>query len=90
MNPLREISDDIDEKITLGKDLSIVFTHDKGKFLARVRPEIATDENGKEYLLRYVKEGAEGVASVNAPMVNQEPEVADEAPALGKRPAPEG
>ena len=47
MNPLREISDDIDEKITLGKDLSIVFTHDKGKFLARIRPEIATDENGK-------------------------------------------
>lgn len=32
MKPLRENVYDIDEKITMNKDLSIVFTRDNGKF----------------------------------------------------------
>lgn len=103
MNPLRELTDDIDEKITLNKDLSIVFTHDKGKFLARVRPEIGTDEAGNDYLIRYVRE-AGGPAGADTSMANQETNSAQltgnqsyagqspvlGSPVLGKRPQPEG
>jgi hypothetical protein len=32
MKPLRDSVHDIDDKITMHKDLSIVFTRDKGKF----------------------------------------------------------
>ena len=32
MKPLRENISDIDDKITMYKDLSVVFTRDKGKF----------------------------------------------------------
>jgi len=38
MKPLREQVHDIDDKITLYKDLSIVFTRDNGKFHQKCFP----------------------------------------------------
>jgi len=40
MKPLREQVHDIDDKITLHKDLAIVFTRDKGKFYRKCDAKI--------------------------------------------------
>jgi len=44
MKPLRDKIADIDDKITLYKDLSIIFTKDKGKFEQKCDPIIENDE----------------------------------------------
>ena len=55
MEVLREKVDDIDDKITMHKDLSIVFTRDKGKFHSKYT---ANQENG-ECVGYVVAEGAQ-------------------------------
>ena len=45
MKPLRDKVEDIDDKIIMYDDLSIVFTRDKGKFYQRFKPILQNDEN---------------------------------------------
>ena len=44
MKPIREFVDDIDDKITMYKDLTIEFTRDKGKFHSKYKPVIQKDD----------------------------------------------
>ncbi len=44
MKPLRELIHDIDDKITMHKDLSIEFTRDKGKFHSKYQAIIKKDD----------------------------------------------
>lgn len=59
MKPLREAEDDVDDKITMYKDLSIRFTKDKGKYLGDYKPEIGEDDTGNKHLVKYCKVGQE-------------------------------
>ena len=43
MKPLRDKVDDIDDKIIMYDDLSIVFTRDKGKFYKKFKPILEND-----------------------------------------------
>ncbi len=45
MKPLRDKVDDIDDKIIMYDDLSIVFTRDKGKFCKKFKPILENDSN---------------------------------------------
>lgn len=47
MQPLRESVDDIDDKITMFKDLSIRFTRDKGKYLGDYAAKANLDDGGR-------------------------------------------
>ena len=82
MAPLRETIDDIDDKITLFKDLKIRFTRDKGKWLGDYNPMTKQDESGQTYLVGYEK------ASGDAPMDadQNESQGTGTTSMLGKRP----
>ena len=50
MKPLRDKVHDIDDKITMHKDLTIEFTRDKGKFHSKFSPLIHSDDKQNLYL----------------------------------------
>lgn len=53
MKPLREKVHDIDDKIIMYDDLSIVFTRDKGKFYKKFKPVLDNDSNQDQFLQKY-------------------------------------
>ena len=50
MKPLRDKVHDIDDKIIMYDDLSIVFTRDKGKFYKKFKPILENDSNQDQFL----------------------------------------
>jgi len=53
MKPLRDKIHDIDDKIIMYDDLSIVFTRDKGKFYKKFKPILENDSNQDQFLQKY-------------------------------------